>query len=109
MATNIGMMDAAYFVGRGEILAWINSTLKLNLSKVEEVCGVSVSFPFFGPSLNPYRRWFSFLLFKVGEGALYPSSEMWWLGSAVRSVVVIVLCYTFFVSFRRRRGLCSAS
>lgn len=37
MATNIGMMDAAYFVGRSEILAWINSTLHLDLSKVEEV------------------------------------------------------------------------
>lgn len=37
MATNIGMMDSAYFVGRSEILAWINSTLQLNLSKVEEV------------------------------------------------------------------------
>ncbi|KAJ6824302.1 microtubule-associated protein RP/EB family member 1C-like [Iris pallida] len=39
MANNIGMMDAAYFVGRGEILAWINSTLQLNLSKVEEASG----------------------------------------------------------------------
>ncbi|EYU44441.1 hypothetical protein ABFS82_08G053300 [Erythranthe guttata] len=38
MATNIGMMDGAYFVGRSEILAWINSTLHLNLSKVEEAC-----------------------------------------------------------------------
>ena len=37
MATNIGIMDSAYFVGRSEILAWINSTLQLNLSKVEEV------------------------------------------------------------------------
>lgn len=36
MATNIGMMDSAYFVGRGEILTWINSTLHLSLSKVEE-------------------------------------------------------------------------
>ncbi|CAA0832811.1 Microtubule-associated protein RP/EB family member 1C [Striga hermonthica] len=38
MATNIGMMDSAYFVGRSEILSWINSTLHLNLSKVEEAC-----------------------------------------------------------------------
>lgn len=36
MATNIGMMDSAYFVGRNEILQWINSTLQLNLTKVEE-------------------------------------------------------------------------
>nr|GMD56958.1 microtubule-associated protein RP/EB family member 1C [Ipomoea batatas] len=37
MASNIGMMDSAYFIGRSEILSWINSTLRLNLSKVEEV------------------------------------------------------------------------
>lgn len=36
-ATNIGMMDSAYFVGRSEILAWMNSTLNLSLTKVEEV------------------------------------------------------------------------
>ncbi|KAM7480006.1 hypothetical protein LguiA_028219 [Lonicera macranthoides] len=36
MATNIGMMDSAYFVGRNEILSWINATLHLNLSRVEE-------------------------------------------------------------------------
>ncbi|KAL3526818.1 hypothetical protein ACH5RR_011474 [Cinchona calisaya] len=38
MATKIGMMDSAYFVGRSEILTWINTTLHLNLSKVEEAC-----------------------------------------------------------------------
>ncbi|XP_057976223.1 microtubule-associated protein RP/EB family member 1C [Malania oleifera] len=42
MATNIGMMDSAYFVGRSEILAWINSTLHLSLSKVEEACSGAV-------------------------------------------------------------------
>nr|POF02837.1 microtubule-associated protein rp/eb family member 1c [Quercus suber] len=36
------MMDSAYFVGRSEILAWINSTLQLNLSKVEEACSGAV-------------------------------------------------------------------
>ncbi|KAL7231746.1 hypothetical protein ACSBR2_009892 [Camellia fascicularis] len=42
MATNIGMMDSAYFVGRSEILTWINSILQLNLSKVEEGCSGAV-------------------------------------------------------------------
>ncbi|XP_058070113.1 microtubule-associated protein RP/EB family member 1C [Magnolia sinica] len=41
-ATNIGMMDSAYFVGRTEILAWINSTLHLNLSKVEEAASGAI-------------------------------------------------------------------
>ncbi|KAK1363424.1 microtubule-associated protein RP/EB family member 1B [Heracleum sosnowskyi] len=36
MAMNIGMMDSAYFVGRNEILSWINTRLHLNLSRVEE-------------------------------------------------------------------------
>jgi hypothetical protein len=29
--SNIGIMDGAFFVGRKEILDWINNTLKLNL------------------------------------------------------------------------------
>ncbi|KAJ4962543.1 hypothetical protein NE237_022482 [Protea cynaroides] len=42
MATKIGMMDSAYFVGRSEILAWIKSTLQLNLSKVEEAASGAI-------------------------------------------------------------------
>eukprot|EP00201_Polytomella_parva_P018703 CAMPEP_0175063978 /NCGR_PEP_ID=MMETSP0052_2-20121109/15065_1 /TAXON_ID=51329 ORGANISM="Polytomella parva, Strain SAG 63-3" /NCGR_SAMPLE_ID=MMETSP0052_2 /ASSEMBLY_ACC=CAM_ASM_000194 /LENGTH=263 /DNA_ID=CAMNT_0016330253 /DNA_START=68 /DNA_END=859 /DNA_ORIENTATION=- len=38
-----GMMDPHYFLGRAEILGWINDTLGLRLSKVEETCNGAVA------------------------------------------------------------------
>ncbi|XP_054822564.1 microtubule-associated protein RP/EB family member 1B-like [Prosopis cineraria] len=42
MASSIGIMDSAYFVGRNEILTWINRRLQLNLSRVEEAASGAV-------------------------------------------------------------------
>lgn len=39
----IGMMDPAYFVGRREILSWLNGTFQMNLSKIEETASGAVA------------------------------------------------------------------
>lgn len=37
------MMDPAYFVGRREILAWLNGTFQMNLGKIEEAASGAVA------------------------------------------------------------------
>ena len=34
--SGIGMMDAAFFVGKNELLSWLNELLQLNYTKVEQ-------------------------------------------------------------------------
>eukprot|EP00602_Paraphysomonas_sp_CaronLab_P010138 CAMPEP_0185030316 /NCGR_PEP_ID=MMETSP1103-20130426/17211_1 /TAXON_ID=36769 /ORGANISM="Paraphysomonas bandaiensis, Strain Caron Lab Isolate" /LENGTH=311 /DNA_ID=CAMNT_0027565395 /DNA_START=25 /DNA_END=960 /DNA_ORIENTATION=+ len=41
--SNIGMMDGAFFVGRKEIVDWINQTLQINISKVEQTCSGAIA------------------------------------------------------------------
>jgi RP/EB family microtubule-associated protein len=41
--TNIGMMDKAYFVGRKEILAWLNDTFSLSVAKIEDTASGAVA------------------------------------------------------------------
>ena len=38
MGDKFGMMDNAYFTSKSEIIKWINETLKLNITKIEQAC-----------------------------------------------------------------------
>ena len=40
---SVGLMDAAYFVSKNELLAFFNNTLDLNLTKIEQTCTGAVA------------------------------------------------------------------
>ena len=35
MSDVFGMMDNAYFIGKSEIIRWINEILKMNITRIE--------------------------------------------------------------------------
>jgi RP/EB family microtubule-associated protein len=39
----IGMMDGAFFVGRKEVVDWINQTLNLNINKIEDTASGAIA------------------------------------------------------------------
>jgi hypothetical protein len=41
--SNIGMMDSAFFVGRKELIDWINDTLEINIQKVEQTASGAIA------------------------------------------------------------------
>lgn len=41
--TAIGIMDGAFFVGRKEIVDWINATLHLSINRIEDTCSGAIA------------------------------------------------------------------
>ncbi len=41
--SNLGMMDAAFFTSKTAVLAWLNTTFSLHLSKIEETASGAVA------------------------------------------------------------------
>tara|TARA_B110000459_G_scaffold138003_1_gene150520 strand:- start:432 stop:626 length:195 start_codon:yes stop_codon:yes gene_type:complete len=60
-ASGIGLQNPAFFVGRAELLDWVNGLLNLKLMKVEQVSGVMMRTRFKRDeyqrrSLSPFRH-----------------------------------------------------
>eukprot|EP01038_Epipyxis_sp_PR26KG_P005256 gene5256-7304_t len=57
--SNIGLMEGAFFVGRKEIMDWVNSTLDLNLIRVEDTASGAVACQIFDimyPGVVPMHK-----------------------------------------------------
>ena len=57
--SSIGIMDGAFFVGRKEIVEWVNSTLGLSLDKVEDTASGAVAcqlFDIMHPNVVPMNK-----------------------------------------------------
>lgn len=54
--SSVGIMDGAFFVGRSELLAWVNSSLGLSLSRVEQCASGCVYLQILDALLGPKSR-----------------------------------------------------
>lgn len=130
MASNIGIMDSAYFVGRNEILSWINSRLQINLTRIEEVpippfffillfaysllhffLWVFMFFFFFGDLNGKFSgNWFIFFFLSGNfDLLLFWKVLIFWcsLTPKVHFCYLFILCWFLlkFASFFRKKGL----
>jgi hypothetical protein len=67
--SGIGMMDAAFFVGKNELLSWLNELLQLNYTKVEQ-CANGAAYCQIMDAIYPVR---------LGERAQRPCPLPRWL------------------------------
>lgn len=54
--SSVGMMEGAFFVGRSELLEWLNSTLALKLTRVEQCASACVYIQALDALLGPKSR-----------------------------------------------------
>ena len=49
---NFGIMEGAYFIGRGELLTWVNEVFKFGMTRVEE-CATGAPYCQFFDACHP--------------------------------------------------------
>ncbi|KAJ0016530.1 hypothetical protein Pint_10132 [Pistacia integerrima] len=80
MATNIGMMDSAYFVGRSEFLSWINSPKSKRNTYMTTNIGMIDSAYFVGRS--EFLSWINSPKSKTNERNTYMTTNISTIDSA---------------------------